>query len=194
MERGYEAAFERVSSRTFFIQANSMWVHRDRHPVTETVGNDSIDEMALNTSDLQNEEDGNQVFMDDAIEDHSSGDKPPFKGDDLSWEPSSQLVDSRLANPQESFQGHCSVRVPKDASLEAYFLAFLPMEHIMSTVIPAINHHALTVHSNWNRVSLSEYLMWIGLYLAMTVNYIPDKKAYWAKKDFSFAPSMDFSM
>lgn len=121
-KRVYEAAFESVPSCTVFIQANSVWAHRDRHPVTETAGNDSNDEMVQNTSDLQNEEDGNQVFMDDAIEDQFSGDKSPSKKVDLPWEPSSQLVDSRLANPQEYFQGHCSVRVPKDANLEAYFL------------------------------------------------------------------------
>ncbi|KAL0143145.1 hypothetical protein V8B55DRAFT_1560543 [Mucor lusitanicus] len=113
---------------------------------------------------------------------------------DLFLEAGEQTTDARMARPDDAFYGRCSVRVARGSSLARYFLAFLPIQHLDSVVIPAINMHAVTLITNWCPVTLPEYLIWVALFVIMSTMIIPDKKAYWRKSDFAFDPNVDFSM
>ena len=90
---------------------------------------------------------------------------------DLLWREGRVEVDTRMSRPHEAFQDSTSLHLPSKeyASPAKYFLRFLPETHIREVVIPTINEHALTVIPTFNRVTYDEYLVWIALFVMMTI-------------------------
>ncbi|KAG0177799.1 hypothetical protein DFQ28_004134, partial [Apophysomyces sp. BC1034] len=116
---------------------------------------------------------------------------------DATWVESAINVDVRLSNPASSYgrSDPYLLNFPgfATASPAAYFLHFLPVDHIQNVVIPAINEHARKQLLSWVDVNYVEYLTWIMLCLIMTVCKFTDRKAYWRKSACPYVLNIDFT-
>lgn len=104
-------------------------------------------------------------------------------------------VDTREAHPNEAFAGRTVLHIPAKeyASKTMYFLRFIPEVHIQEIILPATNQHASTIIPNFKAISYPECLLWIALWIIMTVIRLDNHAAYWQRGAMAGILAINFS-
>ncbi|KAL1928019.1 hypothetical protein VTP01DRAFT_3424 [Rhizomucor pusillus] len=79
------------------------------------------------------------------------------------------------------------------ASKTRYFLRFIPEVHIQEIILPATNQHASTIIPNFKAISYPECLLWIALWIIMTVIRLDNHAAYWQRGAMAGILAINFS-
>ena len=75
----------------------------------------------------------------------------------------------------------------------ALFLIFFPETYVIENVLPTINKKGFSSSSAWKELTYSEFLVWVGLWVAMTSYQIRgNRDRYWNKVPSKVFPAMDF--
>ena len=73
-----------------------------------------------------------------------------------------------------------------------YFLHFFPLSHLRDVMVPATNTFARQRCKGWVDVTEVEMIKMLGMFKAMEVYKLPERRMYWMSMDNSIFPSMNF--
>ena len=141
--------------------------------------------------------DDEQQEGDDVDDEQQEGNNAQYEGDgpleDLVWEDAGALRNDPRAEKGQMPEGITpAFRMPnfRDATLLEWFFWWFPLTSI-DEIVEATNEHAKTISwrpdNRWRHLRRGEFLVWLGLWLMMTVFQANDqnRRSYWG-------PLMDF--
>lgn len=99
------------------------------------------------------------------------------------------MVDQR---DRRKYGPHLNMESPELKTELDYFIHFIPMKYITDIVIPATNIHASKHVTTWVPLSIDELMKVFGLFQAMEVYHLPNRRMYWETMDDGIFKAMNF--
>lgn len=99
---------------------------------------------------------------------------------EILWTDAAVTIDSRRVYRSYSNTPIVHISDIGHASPRQFFERFLPVEYIMSTVIPSTNQHARACERHWKDITWMEFMRFIGVLTVMTYVRCADICDYWA--------------
>lgn len=137
-------------------------------------------------------EESNELETDFSSEEEEETEETVTNNGEIMWATEIVTVDSRQVNHTYSKAPVVHISDIVSASPRQFFERFLPVEYIMSTVIPCTNKHARESERTWNNISWMEFMRFIGILTIMTYVHCADIRDYWSVKEGACGVALSF--
>lgn len=144
---------------------------------------------AVSTENLKNNEDS-----EDSVEEDSGSAGETENEEDQRNQGDTWRKGGWTMNPNERQPFGPKLNLP-DYGLKdelSYFMRFLPMDYIHNELLVALNKHGRQESGNFNDVSLSEFMVFLGLTYSMEIVKLPERDLYWTELKSDIFPSMKY--
>ena len=158
----------------------------DGHQVQSREDSEEEEEECVSASDSE-EEDGESEEEDGESEEEDSESEEEDSDPWHNWTKDGDWSDPKEANGPHIFLGKARLSGGFNHYREAgpleYLFHFLPVSYIRLIILEATNKRARYLDANWTDITFSEFIVWMGLWLCLTIARPNERRECWRNQE-----------